>query len=150
MGTRLYIGNLSFRASDDDVRALLSEGGRVVKDLHLPSDRETGRPRGFAFAEMGSEADAQSAIQELDGLEFQGRNLRVNEAQERPPRPGGFGGGGWSSHRRGGGSGGWGGFGGGFGGGGGWSGGGGGGFGGGGGWSGGGGGFGGGGASGRW
>jgi len=94
LGTRLYIGNLSFRASDDDVRALLSEGGRVVKDLHLPSDRETGRPRGFAFAEMGSEADAQSAIQELDGLEFQGRNLRVNEAQERPPRPGGFGGGG--------------------------------------------------------
>ncbi|MBI5361811.1 MAG: RNA-binding protein, partial [Planctomycetes bacterium] len=94
MGTRLYVGNLSFNTTEDSLRKALSEGGRVVKDLHLPSDRETGRPRGFAFAEMGSEADAKAAIAALDGKQLDGRPLRVNEAQERAPRPGGGGGGG--------------------------------------------------------
>jgi RNA recognition motif-containing protein len=94
MGTRLYVGNLSFNTTEETLRAALSEGGRVVKDIHLPSDRETGRPRGFAFAEMGSEADAQAAIKALDGKALDGRNLKVNEAQERAPRPGGGGGGG--------------------------------------------------------
>ncbi len=94
MGTRLFVGNLSFNTTADTLRSALSEGGRTVKDLHMPADRETGRPRGFAFAEMGSEADAQAAIQALDGKPLDGRPLRVNEAQERPPRAGGGGGGG--------------------------------------------------------
>jgi RNA recognition motif-containing protein len=94
MGTRLYIGNLSFNTTEDTLRKALTEGGRTVKDLHLPSDRETGRPRGFAFAEMGSDAEAKAAIAALDGKQLDGRALKVNEAQERAPRPGGGGGGG--------------------------------------------------------
>ncbi len=95
MGTRLFVGNLSYTTSEDALRTALSEGGRVVKEIHMPADRETGRPRGFAFAEMGSEADAKAAIEALNGTELDGRTLKVNEAQERPPRAaGGFGGGG--------------------------------------------------------
>ncbi|MBK7644895.1 MAG: RNA-binding protein [Planctomycetes bacterium] len=94
MGTRLFVGNLSFSTTEDSLRMVLSEGGRTVKDLHMPADRETGRPRGFAFAEMGSEAEAQAAIAALDGKPLDGRPLKVNEAQERPPRTGGGGGGG--------------------------------------------------------
>src|SRR6185295_10034121 len=75
MGTRVFIGNLSFTTTEDDLRALLSEGGRTVRDLHLPSDRETGRPRGFAFAEMGNAAEAAAAIEALDGKDFDGRKL---------------------------------------------------------------------------
>ena len=94
MGTRLYVGNLSFSTTEDSLRKALSEGGRTVKDLHLPSDRETGRPRGFAFAEMGSDAEAKAAIEALDGKDLDGRKLRVNEAQPREARAGGGGGGG--------------------------------------------------------
>jgi RNA recognition motif-containing protein len=94
MAKRLYIGNLSWDTTQDTLQAVLSENGRTVKDLHLVMDRETGRPRGFAFAEFESEADAQSAIEQLDGMELDGRNLRVNEAQPRPQRGGGGGGGG--------------------------------------------------------
>ena len=94
MGTRLYVGNLSFNTTEDDLRALLTEGGRTVKEIHLPTDRETGRPRGFAFAEMGNEADAQAAMKALDGQEVDGRRLKVNEAQPRPAMGGGGGGGG--------------------------------------------------------
>jgi RNA recognition motif-containing protein len=96
MGTRLYIGNLSYETTEDDLRAALSEGGRNVKEIHIVTDRETGRPRGFAFAEMANEADAQSAIESLEGASLGGRNLTVNEARERSPRPGGGGGGGGS------------------------------------------------------
>jgi RNA recognition motif-containing protein len=103
MGTRLFIGNLPFSTTEDDLRAVLSEGGRSVKEVHMPSDRETGRPRGFAFADMGSEADAQAAIKALDGQDFDGRRLKVNEAQ---PRPAGGGGGGGGGGRGGGGGGG--------------------------------------------
>jgi RNA recognition motif-containing protein len=94
MGTRLFVGNLSFSTTEDTLRMALSEGGRTVKDVHMPADRETGRPRGFAFAEMGSEADAKAAIAALDGKQLDGRPLKVNEAEERPPRTGGGGGGG--------------------------------------------------------
>ena len=66
----------------------------AVKDLHIVTDRETGRPRGFAFAEFTNEADAQSAIADLDGKDLDGRELKVNETQERKPRAGGGGGGG--------------------------------------------------------
>ena len=94
MGTRLYVGNLSWNTTEDTLRAALSEGGRNVKDVHLVTDRETGRPRGFAFAEMANEADAQAAIADLDGQDLDGRPLTVNEARERQPRTGGGGGGG--------------------------------------------------------
>jgi RNA recognition motif-containing protein len=94
MGTRLYVGNLSWDTNDTTLRMAFEQGGRSVKDVHIVTDRDTGRPRGFAFVEMSSEADAQSAITEMDGAELDGRNLRVNEAQERQPRAGGGGGGG--------------------------------------------------------
>jgi len=95
MGTRLYIGNMSWDTTEDTLMAALTEGGRTVKDLHIVMDRDTGRPRGFAFAEFASEADAQSAIDQLDGTDLDGRALKVNEAQERKARGGGGGGGRW-------------------------------------------------------
>jgi RNA recognition motif-containing protein len=87
MGKRLYVGNLSWDTTEDDLRAAFSADGRTVSDCHIVSDRETGRPRGFAFVEMESEPDARAAIEALDGVELDGRTLRVNEAQERQPRP---------------------------------------------------------------
>ena len=94
MGKRLYIGNLSWDTTQDTLQAVLAENGRNVKDLHFVMDRETGRPRGFAFAEFATDEEAQAAIEQLDGMELDGRNLRVNEAQPRPQRGGGGGGGG--------------------------------------------------------
>ncbi len=91
MGSRLYVGNLSFDITEDTLRAALQEGGGTCKDIHIVSDRETGRPRGFAFAEMSNDAEAQAVIQTMDGKELDGRNLTVNEAK---PRPTGGGGGG--------------------------------------------------------
>ena len=99
MGSRLYIGNLSFDTTEDSLSAALSEGGRTVKDIHIVTDRETGRPRGFAFAEFANDADAQAAIADLDGKDLDGRNLTVNEAKERQPRAGGGGGGGGGGGR---------------------------------------------------
>ncbi len=94
MGNRLYIGNLSWDTTEDTLNAALCTDGRSVKEIHIVTDRETGRPRGFAFAEMANEADAQAAIQALDGTNLDGRDLTVNEAKERQPRSGGGGGGG--------------------------------------------------------
>ncbi len=94
MGTKLYVGNLNFSTTEDSLKTAFSASGRSVKAVTIPSDRETGRPRGFAFVEMGSEADAKAAIAAMDGKELEGRTLRVNEAQERAPRSGGGGGGG--------------------------------------------------------
>ncbi len=89
MGTRLYVGNLSYDSTEDSVRSAFSEDGRTVTDVHIMMDRDTGRPRGFGFVEMGSAEDAQAAIQALDGANLDGRNLKVNEARERPQRGGG-------------------------------------------------------------
>ncbi len=94
MGTRLYVGNLSFDTNEDSLRNALSQDGRGVREVNLVLDRDTGRPRGFAFAEMANDNDAQAAIKALDGQELDGRNLKVNEAHERQPRSGGGGGGG--------------------------------------------------------
>ena len=95
MGTRLYVGNLPFSCDEDQMRALFEQNGRSVVEVKLITDRETGRPRGFGFVEMPN-ADATRAMQALDGKDFGGRPLKVNEAQERDrgaPR-GNFGGGG--------------------------------------------------------
>ena len=106
MGARLYIGNLSWDTTEDTLHAALSENGRTVKDLHMVMDRETGRPRGFAFAELSSDEEAQAAIDALNGVEVDGRELTVNEARERQPRAGGGGGGGFRGGGGGGGGGG--------------------------------------------
>lgn len=88
MSKKLYVGNLPFSCTEDDLRAHFAPFGEVIS-VSLISDRETGRARGFGFVEMDDQG-ASSAIDELDGKPFQGRNLRVNEAQERAPRrPGG-------------------------------------------------------------
>jgi len=92
--SRLYVGNLSWDTTQDTLRATFESDGRTVKDVHIVSDRETGRPRGFAFVEMGSKAEADAAIAALDGADLDGRQIKVNEAKERAPRPGGGGGGG--------------------------------------------------------
>ncbi len=97
MGKRLYVGNLSYDTTEDSLRAAFAEDGRTVTEVHLMVDRDTGRPRGFGFVEMGSESDAQAAIEALDGNNLDGRNLKVNEARERQGgggRRGGGGGGG--------------------------------------------------------
>ena len=91
MGKRLYVGNLSWDTSEDTLRLAFEEGGRTVSDCHIVSDRETGRPRGFAFVEMGTDQEAQDCIQQMDGQNLDGRDLRVNEAQERQNRGGGGG-----------------------------------------------------------
>ncbi|MGH8209530.1 MAG: RNA recognition motif domain-containing protein [Steroidobacteraceae bacterium] len=85
--TKLYVGNLPFTATDDTVRALFSKHGTVEK-VSLITDRETNRPRGFGFVEM-SNADASRAIQALNGTDFDGRALKVNEAQDRERSGGG-------------------------------------------------------------
>jgi RNA recognition motif-containing protein len=79
--TKLYVGNLPFTATDEAVRALFSRHG-TVETLSLINDRDTGRPRGFGFVEMSS-ADAATAMQALNGTDFDGRALKVNEAQDR-------------------------------------------------------------------
>ena len=85
--TKLYVGNLPFSATDDSVRNLFSKYGTVEK-VSLITDRETGRPRGFGFVEM-SNADASRAMQALNGQDFEGRPLKVNEAQDRERSGGG-------------------------------------------------------------
>jgi RNA recognition motif-containing protein len=92
MNTRLYVGNLSFNTNADGVRAAFQEFGEVT-DVHLVSDRETGRSRGFAFVTMGTPEEAAKAIQGMDGRTIDGRPLRVNEAEQRQARGGGGGGG---------------------------------------------------------
>ena len=89
--TKIYVGNLPFSATESEVRDLFAQHG-TVDSVALPTDRETGRPRGFGFVEM-PQADAQKAMQALNGFNMGGRPLRVNEAQDRP-RTGGGGGGG--------------------------------------------------------
>jgi RNA recognition motif-containing protein len=109
MGTRLYVGNLSYNVTEQELRDVFAEGGRNVAEVKVVLDRDTGRPRGFAFVEMSSEADASSAIEQLSGRAIQGRPISVSEARERAPRSGGFGGGGGYGAGRGGGGGGYGG-----------------------------------------
>jgi cold-inducible RNA-binding protein len=102
MGKRLYVGNLSYNTTENDLRDLFGQSGTVT-DAKVMIDRETGRARGFAFVEMASDAEANQAIAALNGRDLDGRTLKVNEAQERS---GGGGGGGRGGHGGGGGYGG--------------------------------------------
>jgi RNA recognition motif-containing protein len=86
---------LSYNVTEPELRDVFAEGGKNVVEVKVVMDRETGRPRGFAFVEMGSEDEASQAIQTLSGREIQGRAISVSEARERAPRGGGgYGGGG--------------------------------------------------------
>lgn len=85
MSKKLYVGNLPFSATEEEVKTLFSTYGEVVS-VAMINDRETGRPRGFGFVEMEDDA-ATAAVEALDGKDFGGRSLRVNEARERERRP---------------------------------------------------------------
>jgi RNA recognition motif-containing protein len=91
MGNRLYVGNLSFSTSRESIESLFATAGQV-HEVAMPTDRETGQPRGFAFVTMGTAQEANSAISQLNGAMLDGRALRVNEAQERSGGGGGRGG----------------------------------------------------------
>jgi RNA recognition motif-containing protein len=100
MGKKLYVGNLAFEVTDSDLQELFTQAG-ICESVAVITDRATGQSRGFGFVEMGSNADAQKAIQQFDGHELKGRALKVNEARDREggggrggPRGGGGGGGG--------------------------------------------------------
>jgi RNA recognition motif-containing protein len=100
MASKVFVGNLNFNTTKEEVQALFSQVGEL-RDVFLPIDRESGRKRGFAFVEFTSDEDAQKAIEKFNGYELSGRPLRVNAAEDRPrssgPRPssgGGYSGGG--------------------------------------------------------
>jgi RNA recognition motif-containing protein len=92
MGKRLYVGNLSYGVTEADLREVFAEAGDVV-DVKVVLDRDTGRPRGFAFVELGSDGEATRAIEVLNGREVQGRAMNISEARERSGGGGGGGGG---------------------------------------------------------
>ncbi|HEY0875190.1 MAG TPA: RNA-binding protein [Vicinamibacterales bacterium] len=99
MGRKLYVGNLPYSASEQDLQDLFSQAG-AVDTVNVMRDMATGRARGFAFVEMGSDADAQKAIDQFNNTDFGGRNLTVNEARPKTPGGGGGFGGGGGSRRR--------------------------------------------------
>jgi RNA recognition motif-containing protein len=110
MNTKMYVGNLSYDATDSDIRELFEAHG-TVSDVFIVKDRESGRPRGFAFVSMGTPEEMNAAIEAVNGEEFLGRALTINEARPREERPqgggggggrGGFGGGGRGGFNRGG------------------------------------------------
>lgn len=103
---KIFVGNLSFGATEDSVRAMFEAYGAVDR-VSIVTDRDSGQPRGFGFVEMASNSEADRAISELNGRELDGRALNINEA--RPKEDRGFGGGGGGGNRRGGGGGGFGG-----------------------------------------
>lgn len=94
----IYVGNLSYSATQEDITQVFAEYGTVSR-VTLPTDRETGRPRGFAFVDMSNDAEEDAAIEALDGAEWMGRDLKVNKARPRQEqsRPAG---GGWGGGRR--------------------------------------------------
>ena len=111
MSAKVFVGNLDFNTTKDEVQSLFSQIGEI-KDVFLPMDRESGRPRGFAFVEFASDEDAAKAIERFNGYELGGRALRVNAAEDRPRTGGGggargksFGGGGGGGYGGGGGGG---------------------------------------------
>lgn len=105
MGNKLYVGNLAYSVRDDSLQQAFAQFGNVTS-AKVMMDRETGRSKGFGFVEMGSDAEAQAAINGMNGQPLEGRAIVVNEARPREERPGGFGGGGGSRGGYGGGGGG--------------------------------------------
>ncbi len=107
MAKKLYVGNLTYNVNESDLEAIFSPHG-TVQSAQVIIDRDTNRSKGFGFVEMGSDAEAQAAVQALDGQEHDGRRLTVNEAKPREPRSGdgGYGGGGGGGGGYGGGGGG--------------------------------------------
>jgi len=93
MGRKLYVGNLPYEIGESDLQQLFAEAG-TVDTVNVMRDMATGRARGFAFVEMGTDDEAQKAIRQFNEYSMGGRNLTVNEARPRPERSGGFGGGG--------------------------------------------------------
>jgi RNA recognition motif-containing protein len=85
MASKVFVGNLEFKTTQSEVEELFSQAGSV-REVFLPADRATGRPRGFAFVEFDTDEEAGRAIEMFDGYELGGRALRVNPAQDRPPR----------------------------------------------------------------
>ncbi|MEA5620453.1 RNA-binding protein [Cronbergia sp. UHCC 0137] len=100
----IYVGNLSYQVTEEDLKTAFAEYGKVSR-VQLPTDRETGRVRGFAFVEMETDSQEEAAIQALDGAEWMGRDLKVNKAKPREERSGSSRGG-WGGNNRGGGGGG--------------------------------------------
>ena len=98
MGSKLYVGNLSYETTSSDLEQLCSSHG-TVQSAQIISDRDTGQSKGFGFVQMGSDQEAQAAISALNGHEMGGRALTVNEAKPREPRSGGFSGGGGRAKR---------------------------------------------------
>jgi cold-inducible RNA-binding protein len=99
MARKLYVGNLPYEIGETELEALFARAGSV-ESVTVMRDQATGRTRGFAFVEMGSDEEAQNAIRELNASQVGGRSLTVNEARPKAPRSGGFGGGGGGSRRR--------------------------------------------------
>ncbi len=85
MGKRLFVGNIPYQTDEAQLRALFEQDGRQVEEVKIVTDRETGRPRGFAFVEMASDAQAAEAVNALNGKPLGGRSLTVSEAKERNP-----------------------------------------------------------------
>jgi cold-inducible RNA-binding protein len=108
MGKRLYVGNLAYSVTEAELRDVFAEVGNVA-EVKVVLDRDTGRPRGFAFVEMSTDSEAADAMSKLNGSELQGRTMNIKEAQERSAGGRGGGGGGWGGGGGGGGGGGWGG-----------------------------------------
>ena len=106
MGNKLYVGNLAYSVRDESLQESFSQFG-TVSSAKVMMDRETGRSKGFGFVEMGSDAEAQAAINGMNGQPLEGRAIVVNEARPREERPGGFGGGGGGGYGGGGRSGGY-------------------------------------------
>ncbi len=102
----VYVGNLSYDVGEEDLRHVFAEYG-TVKSVQLPTDRETGRVRGFGFVEMSSDAEETAAIEALDGAEWMGRSLKVNKAKPKSEGGGGSFGGGGNRRRNDGGGGGY-------------------------------------------
>jgi len=100
--SKLYVGNLSFKTTEDELRSAFGQFGTVT-DLYVAMDKMTGRPRGFAFITMGTEEEAKAATEKMNGTDLGGRQLTVNKARPKEERPGGgFGGGGGGGRDRGG------------------------------------------------
>ena len=99
--SKLYVGNLSFKTTEDELRSAFGQFGTVT-DLYVAMDKMTGRPRGFAFITMGTEEEAKAATEKMNGTDLGGRQLTVNEARPKEERPGGGFGGGGGGERRGG------------------------------------------------